>query len=149
MRRGSNLDFSGNVGILKEDGVSIYRNKMLRDGILMIGEFFMGEPTETINYLAVGDNGSDNRMGMVALENEVFRKEITTKYLDGESPVWETFFTQDEANFQWKELGLYADGSEDPDSGRLVARVVVDEDKNDNITLTTLWRFDFANRIGG
>ena len=70
---------------------------------------------------------------------DVYKRQIS--YLDGDKPVWETFFTQDEANFRWRELGLFAGSNLDKDSGRLVARVVVDETKNDNITITLLWEF--------
>jgi len=149
MKRGSTLGCGGNVTIIRNGSVKKYKNRVLRDGLAFLGEFLLGEDTETINYIAIGDDASANTMGMSSLGNELFRKEFTTKYQDGESPVWETFFTQDEANFTWKELGLYADGGEDADTGRLIARVTVDESKNDNVTITALWQFDIANRIGG
>lgn len=141
VRQGGILEFGHNVTIIRPDRVNKYKNRVLRGGINYLAELLLGQEETVIDYVAVGDDPSPNTLGTEKLGNELFRKPPTTAYLDGDKPVWETFFTQDEANFRWRELGLFAGGNLDKDSGRLVARVVVDETKNDNITITLLWEF--------
>lgn len=138
---GGILELGHNVTVIKPDRVNKYKNRVLRGGINYLAELLLGQEETVIDYVAVGDDPSPNTLATEWLGNELFRKPPTTSYLDGDKPVWETFFTQNEANFQWRELGLFAGGSPDKDSGRLIARVVVDETKNDNITITLLWEF--------
>lgn len=135
------LEFGHNVTVIKPDRVNKYKNRVLRGGIHYLAELLLGQEETVIDYVAVGDDPSPNTLATEKLGNELFRKRPTTSYKDGDKPVWETFFTQDEANFRWRELGLFAGSNLDKDSGRLVARVVVDETKNDNITITLLWEF--------
>lgn len=138
---GGTLGFGHNVHVIRPDTQSQYKNRVLRNGRIYLVKLLLGENDDLIDYVAVGDDDSPNRPTTEKLGNEIFRKPPTTSYRDSEKSVWETFFTQEEANFQWKELGLFAGGSPDPDTGELVARVVVDEDKNNNITITLLWEF--------
>jgi len=138
---GGTLEIGHNVTVIRPKRVETYKNRVLLGGVSYVADLLLGEDNTIIDYVAVGDDPSPNTLNISKLGNEVFRKPPTTSYRDGDKPIWETFFTQNEANFQWRELGLFAGGNLDKDSGRLVARVVVDETKNDNITITLLWEF--------
>ncbi|WP_096190320.1 hypothetical protein [Evansella halocellulosilytica] len=141
----STLALTHNVEIIHNENRKTYKNRVLQDGIYYLAQLINGQSVNPINYIAVGDSDEPNRLGTATMGNERFRKEFTISYLNNVNPVFETFFTESEANFQWKELGLFAGGSSDQGSGRLIARVLVDEPKNDNVTISTSWEFRIAN----
>lgn len=140
------MEFSHNVSLLFSDGRrKKYRNRVLANGILYLADYILGDVGDPITYIGVGDDPEPNVAGTDSMGNEIYRKAFTTKYRDGTRPVFETFFTREEANFHWREIGLFAGGTSDPGTGLLIARVVVDEVKNDNITISHLWEFRIAN----
>ena len=141
----STLALSCNVQIIKNGQVNQYKNRVLQDGLLYLAEFILGDIGDPITHIGVGDDDTPNRLMTENLGNERFRKEFTTSYMNNTHPVFETFFTEQEANFNWKELGLFAGGTSTLGSGRLIARVVVDEVKNDNVTISTNWEFRITN----
>lgn len=94
-----------------------------------------------INYLAIGDNNTVATPLDEHLYNEIYRKAITSATLDEVNNVVAvtTFVDRLEANFTWKEVGLYAGGTSTKDSGTLVARAVVNEEKSDKRTANVVW----------
>ena len=140
------LELSHNVMVISSLAtVNTYKNRVLRDGIRYLAEYLLGNPGEDITHIGVGDDPSPNNIQTNSLGNERFRKPFTTRYMNGDYPTYETFFTRDEANFNWREIGLYAGGTDELNTGRLIARVIVNENKNDNVTISLLWEFRITN----
>ena len=139
------LHVGSNVRLITPAGVKQYRNRVVRGGVLFIANFLLEGQSNYIDYIAVGDDGSATRRSTETLYNELFRKEITDRRLSADKPVFETFFFDEEANFHWRELGLFAGGTEDAGSGELIARVVVDQQKTDDFVITTQWEIVITN----
>jgi hypothetical protein len=104
---------------------------------------YSGSP---ITYMAIGDSPTVLSEADKTLVHEVFRKEITERYTDDGVFVFEMYVDKDEANFNWREAGLFAGGSLSPDTGTLIARALVEENKDDMKTATLVWELAFANK---
>lgn len=91
----------------------------------------------TISYLVIGDSQNPISLEDIVLGNEKFRKPITSIYRVGESLVVETFIERNEANdFHWYELGLLTS------AGELIARSLIDRDKNNLMTANVNWQIN-------
>lgn len=122
---------------------------IVNNGKKWIRDLIQGKPEAAITHLAIGDSGAPVSEGDNALANEVARKAITGMYEDTEVVVIETYWDRYEANFTWREVGLFAGGTDDPGTGTLIARALVYEEKDDMKTATVIWEFGFINRVGG
>ncbi|MFD3158689.1 hypothetical protein ACFIJ5_17915 (plasmid) [Haloimpatiens sp. FM7330] len=122
-----------------------YKNSLSQDGLLYIANYLLGNIEEKINYIAVGDSKEQTTVNTKRLGNERFRKPFTDSYLNGLDPYFETFFSVSDANFDWKEMGLFAHGTEEKDSGILIARVLVNERKTNSKTASVTWKFRISN----
>ena len=123
-----------------------YKNRVLDVGLDWLVKYILGEThSDTINYVAIGDDGGQTQPNATRLGNERFRKEFTDVRQSGDVAVFETFFTRDEANFHCREAGLFRGGTSAQDSGTLIARVRINENKTDTQTTTTTWEFSIRN----
>ena len=113
------------------------------DGEQWILKYLLGTPGSPVNYLAVGDNPPAPAKGDKKLAGEVARVPVTSIYQDGGTVVFETFVDKLQANFNWREAGLFAGGDASLDTGILVARANIDEDKDQMKTATVLWEIGF------
>lgn len=86
-------------------------------------------------YVAIGDGTAEPSQADTGLANERFRKAASI-YRDGEQVVVECQVTETEANFNWKEIGLFVGGSATAGSGTLLSRALVDEPKDELRTVT-------------
>ncbi|HHV79098.1 MAG TPA: hypothetical protein GXX40_05730 [Firmicutes bacterium] len=86
-------------------------------------------------YVAIGDGTTEPSQADTGLANERFRKAAGI-YRDGEQVVAECQVTEVEANFGWKEIGLFVGGSDVAGSGTLLVRALVDEAKDELRTVT-------------
>lgn len=93
------------------------------------------------DFLAIGSGSSPVKPEDIKLGTEVFRKPISAISIMGSNRlIIDTFIDVDEANFSWKELGLYSGGTWDAlDSGVLLNRALVNEEKNSGKSKTISW----------
>lgn len=142
MMQGLALQISHNVII----GENRYKNRVLNAGLDWLIKYIIGViESKKINYIAIGDDDSQTMPNATRLGNERFRKEFTDVRQDGKIAVFNTFFTKDEANFHWREAGLFLGGTEEKDSGILIARVRINEEKTDTKTMSIVWEFGISN----
>ena len=97
-----------------------------------------------LTYIAVGDSPNLVTADDTQLTNERFRSVITNIYRDTGTLVCETYYERDEANFSWAEAGLFAGGDGSPNTGILVARSLVAEDKDENKTATMVFEISIT-----
>jgi hypothetical protein len=107
-----------------------------------------------IKYFAFGTGTSEYPADVTRLDAEVFRKQITQQSINS----WQTDVTTivsvgaNEGNYHIREIGVFAGSAATAtaNSGTMIARTVVDIDKNSNIILNIM-RTDSAvlNYFGG
>jgi hypothetical protein len=134
-----------NVTIKTEDGQRKYKNMMIQQGLEWLLDLVAGLVPTGLSHVAIGDGSRIVSLGDLQLENERVRKPITAVARDNGAAIAEVFFDKDEALFHWKEIGLYVGGSETPNSGKLVARALVEEMKDERRTATVSWEIGFQN----
>jgi hypothetical protein len=134
-----------NVTIKTEDGQRKYKNMMIQQGLEWLLDLVAGLVPTGLSHVAVGDGSRIVSLGDLQLENERVRKPITTVARDNGAAIAEVFFDKDEAIFHWKEIGLYVGGSDTANSGKLVARALVEEMKDERRTATVSWEIGFQN----
>jgi hypothetical protein len=134
-----------NVTIKTGNSESKYKNMMVQHGIDWLLDLVANLSTEKITHVAVGDGTRIVSMGDLQLENELARKPITTVLKDNGSAIAEVFFDKEEALFNWKEIGLFVDGTDLSNSGKMVARALVEEMKDNRRTATISWEIGFQN----
>lgn len=134
-----------NVTVTSEDGARKYKNMMVQDGLNWMLDLVAGLAPGTIAYIAVGDDGTPTTLGDTQLRAEKARKTVTVVTRDSGAALAEVFFDKLEANFYWKELGLFVGGDHNPNTGKLIARAVTDEAKNDKRTATVTWEIGVKN----
>lgn len=139
------LDLNGNVLEVK-----VYKNLItnaLKQGILKFINYGMeASPPAVdsldINYMAFGDDDTPAIGEDECLGNELFRKPYTDKNRSGNIQTIITALLEDEANFNIKEIGLFANGTETEDSGVLMSMVIVDIEKNSSIEYNVYYRLE-------
>ena len=99
-------------------------------GKLWLLERIIGGPASPVEYLAIGDGVASPAYGDTTLQNERFRKAIDPPYRDGGLDVFEVTIGFDEANFHWREGGLFAGGTISANTGILISRFMLDEAKD-------------------
>lgn len=106
-------------------------------GILRVGS---GSP---LAFLGIGDSPNIVSADQIQLINELSRKAITNIYEDSGTIVCETSIDYAEANFIWREMGLFAGGNGSPNTGIMVARGLVSEDKDERRMAMVIWQLKF------
>lgn len=95
-----------------------------------------------LTYFAVGDGTTPAMRADTVLENETFRKALSTKsYIDTKFTA-KVVIGASEGNPTGEvitEVGIFAGGSAAADSGTLISRAVVNIPKNANIQLIITW----------
>ena len=94
-----------------------------------------------LNYFATGDGETIANISDTTLENEIFRKQITSKSYTDSMFTCKLFLGAVESNFNIKEIGLFANGTSTPNSGTLISRCNVDIIKLDTL------QYDISYRI--
>jgi hypothetical protein len=107
----------------------------------LLDRLLPGGPAD-LTHIAVGDGTAEPQDGDEALQHERARKALTSQARDGLTLLLEAFFDRAEANFTWREAGLFAGGTSDPDTGTLVARALVYEEKDNMKTATVTWEIE-------
>jgi hypothetical protein len=98
-----------------------------------------------VTYCALGtDNTAPNRAN-TALGNELSRKLVSVRSVDGNEALFETFFTTEEGNGTLKEAGLFGDNAtNDKDSGTLFCHTAISRTKTSADTLTLRWSVEIG-----
>jgi hypothetical protein len=141
----NNIQVMPNVTINKGDERRKYKNMMIQQGLDWLLDLAAGLAPSGLSHIAVGDGTRVVSLGDLQLENERARKPITAIAKDNGAAIAEVFFDKDEALFHWKEIGLYVGGTDTPNSGKLVARALVEEIKDNRRTATVSWEIGFQN----
>lgn len=125
------------------------RSLVMRNNIVLGGQHWLidrmlpGGPAN-LTHIAVGDGNVIIQPGDTALTNERARKPLTLQARDGEMLLAEAFFDRPDANFNWREVGLFAGGTSTVGSGILVARALLSESKDDLRTATITWQWEVS-----
>ena len=85
-----------------------------------------------VNYIAYGIDDTPATISDTTLGNEQFRKLLTAKSRTGNYFDVVGQLDRTEANFNIKEIGLFANGTGTADSGTLISHIIVNIDKNSN-----------------
>ena len=134
----------GSVLIQMGDRSLCVSNNMVLNGMhWLINRMLPGGPAN-LSHIAVGDGTAIIQPGDTTLANERARKPIVTQVRDGETLLAETFFDRGEANFQWREVGLFSGGTDTLGTGVLIARALLDESKDDLRTATVTWQIEVS-----
>ncbi len=92
-----------------------------------------------IRYMAFGDGTTPVTINDTKLANERYRQQITAKSLQDTELITTVSVSPfvNDSNFNIKEIGVFGgdDATNEANSGNLLARVLVDIDKNSNVIL--------------
>jgi hypothetical protein len=83
-----------------------------------------------ITHMATGDGTSSALKADTALENEIFRKAISSKSFTSTKAIFKLSLAASESAFNIKEIGVFAEATDTPESGILISRCNVNIDKN-------------------
>ena len=134
-----------NVRVRIGHKVFLAANIITQAGLDWLTDFAACLNPPTISRFAVGLGDAEPNLADVKLTNEQFRKEFTNTWREPGLAVIETYFARNEANFYWRELGLIVGGTEEPDTGILVARVLVDVNKTEFDSTVVTWELGVSN----
>lgn len=130
----------------KEKIRNVYKNAFLLKG----KEFILDCLTNTTNdftgykYVGIGDGKTPVTPSDTKLVNERFRKEITQISREEDKIILDIYMENFEANFKWQEIGLFGNGEAGTlNSGYLLNRALLFEDKNDQKGVTISWEVKF------
>ena len=96
-------------------------NIVTNDFYNMVASAMAGGSIDLISHIAIGDDNTAATVNDTSLYNEVFRKSITNKSYSGDRITISALIQGNEANFVWKEVGLFNDAS----AGIITNRIVV------------------------
>ncbi len=122
-----------------------FSNIVTTAGLNWIMDFMARRSVPAIEYFAVGTGTAPPALGDTRLGVEQFRKEFTNIWREPGLVVVETYFAMNEANFNWTEIGLVAGGSDDKDTGILIARVSADVNKTEYDSAVVTWELGVSN----
>lgn len=134
-----------NVRVRIGHKVFLSANIITQAGLDWLTDFVAGLNPPNISRFAVGLDDEEPNLGDVKLGDEQFRKEFTNAWREPGLAVIETYFARNEANFYWRELGLIAGGTGEPDTGILVARALVDVNKTKFDSAVVTWELGVSN----
>lgn len=132
----------------KEKKVAEYENLFLQSGLNILFNALQGSTTgiegNGYSYFVIGTGTDEVKKEDMTLSNETFRKGISSIYVYPNKIVIDSFIDTNEANFNWTEIGLVAGGTlEGKDSGVLLNRALVKEEKNNGKSKTITWSLIF------
>ena len=134
-----------NVSVQMEEHLGKYKNMMVQGGLDWALDLMAGLTPSMISHVAVGADGTQVSIGDEQLRDERARKQVTTLERDSGAVIIEGFFTEQEANFPWREIGLFAGATDALGTGVLLARAVVTESKDSRRTATVTWELGLRN----
>lgn len=141
----SNADTGEILDIAYENSNLTAFNRELRQQMLLGNTSSYNINDLDIKYFAFGDDDTAFNPNDTTLYNEVYRKQVTAKSESGNIVTSLCVLNSTQANFNIKEIGIFAGDSATgtADSGNMLSRVVVDYNKNENIILN-VYRYDIT-----
>ena len=135
------VKISGHLRI-KKNGVVIFdgENLIVTDGIGLMASRMADDSDSSLTHLAIGDDTTVASIGQTALINELFRSAITSKTHSGAVTTYITSLSYSDANFVWKELGMFNDAT----AGTMFNRVVVNINKTASDAIDIQWDITFT-----
>lgn len=138
-------DEAGNILETREE-----HNLITQSGLNTLAALFIGDiPQDSPIYLALGTGTAAALAGNKKLGVEGFRKALTVKTRQL-NEVWLRFFLliNEAINDNWTELGVFLAGTNNPDSGELLNRVLpvggIRKTNNQTLTVEVRIRFNAA-----
>lgn len=149
------FNVKGTIQVINNDtGETIARasNMFLDAGKQHLLNCLTGNTTSAdgYSYFVMGDGTTKTSANDTKLANELFRKYISQTTIIQNRLLISIFLELGEANLldaegnprAWKEIGIYAGGSGDKDTGMLYNRANIDLTKTGAESLTILWYID-------
>lgn len=135
------IKIKGKLEILDEAGNIIYskKNLIVNTGLALIANRMIGDTPVALSHCAVGDDNTSVSATQSALVSEIFRKAKTADSAVGGVLTIDTKFESFEANFTWKEIGLFNASS----GGDMLDRVAINFIKN-NQSVTVRFTITFT-----
>lgn len=133
------LEIHGEWIFYFSDGRVIRRsNLIVNTGLALIAALIMGEESnvDMPAHLAMGTGTTPAAAADTKLEAEGFRKPVSAITRQGNLIRYRAFFLSNEANEHWKEFGIFLKGTDVPNSGVLLNRVVAPISKTVQQALT-------------
>lgn len=135
------IEHSGIVGhwtFTYDDGTIIEdKNLITQSGLNWFASLFINETTNDVPfYIALGTGTTAAASTDVKLQSEVFRKLIASKSRQNNMVRLRMFLLQSEANGNWTEMGVFAAGTDNKDSGTMINHLVSPVSKAYNQLLT-------------
>ena len=93
-----------------------------------------------LDYIAIGTGITAPASSDTALETEVFRKQVTTKNATLTTLEVEVLIDAGEANFTWREIGVF----NDPTTGEMFNRIALNFVKSPLDSFTVKFTFTFS-----
>lgn len=147
------MDLKENVGVSgtwifeRSDGTRrIEKNKITQSGLEALAALFIGElPQSNAIFLALGTGETAAADGNVKLEAEGYRKILTSKTRNLNEVRLRFFLTTSEAIGEWAEMGVFLAGTDMPDSGKMLNRILpsggIRKASNQTLTIEVRLRF--------
>jgi len=108
-----------------------YKNVLVQNYFNEIFAMLNGDAVALeLTHIATGDGVTAPLKANVALENELFRKAISSKSITATQFILKLSIAASESVFTIKEIGVFAEATDTPLSGILISRCAVDVVKN-------------------
>lgn len=122
----------GKYRVKSSNGYEIEFDNMIVNGGLTNLAALLAGSGHTVGYLALGNDSSDVSTTDSALGNEIFRTAVTAIAPSGYSCNSTFNVLNTEAVGTIEEIGIYAGGSDAPNSGTLISRALWHYEKSDS-----------------
>jgi len=136
------INVKGHLKIYKNGNLIVDKdNLIVNTGLTLIASRLNSNTNNIISHLAIGNDNTTPSKTQTTLISEQFRKAITSTTYSGWVVTFITNIDYNEANFVWKELGLFNASS----SGIMLNRVVVNFTKTVNDYATVEFDITFSS----
>lgn len=113
------------------------KNLITQTGLDFFASLLINEQTNDVPfYITLGNGTKVAEVSDDKLQNEMYRKIVTSKTRQSNMVRFRFFFSTNEANGDWQEYAVFAAGTENKDSGIMLNRLVSPVSKADNTVLT-------------
>lgn len=100
-----------------------HKNLITNLGLNILAKLLTGEITLSSMYLALGTGTTAPNATDISLENELIRKQVSSKISQDNYARLRTMFQSTEANGTWTEAGIFINGTDTIGTGTLFNRI--------------------------
>jgi len=101
----------------------------------IVASAMAGGSIDLISHIAIGDDSTIAQVTDTALYNELYRKDIITKSYSGNKIIITAIIAGGDANFVWREIGLFNAAS----SGSMTNRLVINYTHSAGDVVSITW----------